>query len=150
MPAPQPPVAFAPDPDLHRVGQAASLALAIMGRAKVATWADLDGVLPSSVTVEDDQFDLLRDHLTVISWLRATVRATKDTPGVKGRTVAVCPVCGHWLLLGSDATSVPKQCPASLACLGTPVKVSAARKASTEPAVSALELADDDRSLDFL
>lgn len=139
-------VSFRPDPDLPPLAQAASLALAIMRKAKVACWNDLDQLVPWEVDLLDGQLELLRDHLTEIGYLSMS-RTLADGTKVDGVTMCLCPSCLVWqLLAGSPA---PKRCQMTSGCTGAPIRVSAAprceKPAAPEPAPDALPGPDTGR-----
>lgn len=103
--------------------QAAGLALAILQRAKVAAWEELEGRLPNGVTVSDEQLELLNSQSHLLRLLRVRVTTDAWTGGTV--TVAVCPRCSRWLLLSGGGA--PSSCTLTRGCGGAPVKASAAR-----------------------
>ncbi len=114
---------YTPNPGLDPVGQAASLALSILAKAGVATWADLNGSIPGDIVVTDAQIALLLDHLEVLQVLQGVSRAH----GRQSRTIAYCPDCGQWLVTSRNVG----KCVLTFGCKGDLRKVPAANRTKT-------------------
>ena len=112
------------DPEAPPLAQAAALALGVLKAAGATRWAELEGVLPSTVELSAGQRKLLDDHALVVELLRLAGRRDDGsrTPTV---TVAVCPACSEWVLVSGPA---PSRCEITFGCSGTPRKASVAKR----------------------
>lgn len=123
-------VTFQLDPALPGEAAAASLALPLLRKAKVDTWADLlaalaggdeqvQGVM-SGIHLSAEQLALLDEHRHVLALVR-------QNPSV---SVAVCPVCGDWFAVEGAS---PAACPMTFGCKGKPAKAAAAKQKMVDP-----------------
>ncbi|MPV51030.1 hypothetical protein GCG21_13645 [Pseudactinotalea sp. HY160] len=113
------------DESLPAAGQAASLALTLLRRVKVSSMADLETGLAQgearvvaalgAIWLDPEQHDLLTEHRQV---------ACAVSPVTPRRTIALCEVCGAYLIV---AGTVPSRCAITLGCEGTYVKVQPAK-----------------------
>lgn len=101
------------------VAVAASIALALMRKAKARCWADV--TIPEHVRLSPAQRDALCQSAVMLTYLRG--RTMVGQPAV---TILVCPVCRRWTLTGS-ASGTPANCPATLGCSGKPFRVGEAK-----------------------
>jgi len=150
-------VAISWDRDLPRLVQAASVALAVLTHVKLRSIGDLktalDGAddrvrqLLAEVRLSDEARQLLTDSdiAPVLGLLRA--RTNKADGRQHMLTVAVCPVCGEWSLVGGAGG--PARCLLRGGCSGRPVKaVPGSRRrvedSETSPSVDQKRVAADD------
>lgn len=122
------PVSFAPDPELPRRAQAASLALALMKKSKVRRWAEFDGVLPGTLALLPGQLDLLREFEPMLMLLAGplTAAAAGTASALPAISVFVCPDCDRWGLISSG--TAPSSCTLTFLCEGSPVKAGVAAR----------------------
>lgn len=139
------------------LSQAASLGIAILKKTKQNTWQELLEAMEAgdplvaktflSLDLSDAQLDVISAHQDALNLLRINPAATP----------AVCPKCGHFILV-SD--SVPSKCMVGSGCEGKPAKIVAAtagkglppeaQAAKPAPAAAAAEPeADDADDFDF-
>lgn len=120
-----------------RLIAAASVAMALMRKAKVSTIAELaqhSERIPASVRASAAVVADIERFAPVLSWLYMPVTGAKDAPAT--RYLVVCVECGLWLAL--SGAGVPARCSLTLGCTGRLTKASAA----TAPKPPALEAAE--------
>lgn len=115
-------------PERPALVRAVSLGLAVLRHARCNTWSELaekvqagdEATLPrlTSLEVTDADSNLVAEHENVLMLL--AVRPLL--------TVAVCPICGQWVLTGGPC---PTRCTTGRRCPGKPVKASIAGKDKT-------------------
>ncbi len=106
---------FETDPDEHPLLQASSIAVAIIKKARLEKWEDLNGQLPTDVELTPEQFEMIRKYERELLWIRAN-----------GATAihCVCQVCGAWTLTTGTANT---KC-ITFGCDGRPVKAKTAKR----------------------
>lgn len=126
----QPIPGLTPKPaDAIPIIQAASLLLGVLRAARATCWDDLGGVLPATITLTDEQIDLLNEHREAIALLRYGVGTTV--------TIAGCCQCLRWALVGPNS---PEKCWLTHGCTGSVKRAcAAARTKPDSPPQTALE-----------
>lgn len=128
-------VSFETDPADPPIVQAISLALAILRFTKLHRWSDLNQLIPYSIELLDGQLDLLRDHLTVLGFIRSSAPDPNGGPRLSGVTIVHCPDCGRWQL--TEPSKAPKACQLGTGCTATPVKALTAPRRNPDNPVPA-------------
>lgn len=124
-------VTFDTDPAGPGPAVAASLALPLLRKAKVDTWAELLGALASGderVLGVVGRVHLSAEQLRVLDEYPGVLSVVRLNPSV---SVAVCPVCSEWFAVDGSA---PARCPMTFGCVGKPVKAAAAKQVVVDAA----------------
>ena len=108
-----------------RMLAAASVAMALMRKAKVSTIDELAAApdrIPASVRASPQVIADIERFADVLAALYVPLTGVEGAPAA--RYLAACPVCGRWLMLSGGTP--PTKCSLTLGCPGKPVKASAA------------------------
>lgn len=98
-----------------------------MRTARVTRWDQLDSTIPYDIALYPGQLQLLRDHSTELMYVRSSGAGDDTDDRIATVSIALCPECGLWQLVDKQP---PKRCQLKIGCLGEPIKVPAAPKAS--------------------
>lgn len=105
---------------------AASIAMYVVKRSKVHTWAELGrglGEMDPAVMLEPWQVELLAQNDAVLQVI--SVKLLSDPKDRLSVTVAACTTCHRWMAV-SSGTGVPSKCNLTLNCTGSFTKATAA------------------------
>lgn len=122
-----------PQPGARSLLVAASVTLALLRLAKVASLADLP-TPPEHVRLTVEQRDAIAANLVPLSYLRINVAASRtaaagdDDEKSGARTVVVCSLCGRWQVV---AGTVQAGCAMTSGCAGSILKPQPAGRYTT-------------------